>query len=587
MFEIYKKSFSIALIIFCFLSLPVPPLSGQEEVRKVRIPRDHFMPQFRDTEIKDFLKTMAAITRRNILIDDKIRGKVSLVWYKPIPVSRAMEFLKHVLEAYGYDIIEQRNLIRVVKAQEAGEVSMPAKKDPGKGASGVLTRVVHLEEGADAQKLMALLRPLIGKETTIVAYAPTNKLVITGYAANLRRAISIIDQLGVEDTSLEKDVKEPIDGNVHIYRVRNMEAESLAKVLIRLDNPQVEEKKQPTQTTKVRRRTPIQRAPARPEKIKAVAHKESNSLVVTAGPAEWREIKQIIKSLDRKRSQILLEVLIAEISASRLNDFGIDWRYQGRAGPHTQFNTGMAVQGNLISEKGVPSGINTLSGFSLGFIDKGGELMAILNANISKQNFNVLSAPQILTLDNQEAEIKVGQDVPVKTASRTTGGGTSEATIDSFDYRPSGIRLKFTPHVNPEQVISLDIDQEVTNIEGANSPTGNPTFNKRNIKTFVTVKNKQTIVIGGLINSEKQHSVTMIPLLGDIPLIGFIFRRTTYSTKKTNLMIFITPHILDRPEEADRVTEYKRAEQSDSARRRSNELKLWPEKKVPPKNKVD
>ncbi len=316
-----------------------------------------------------------------------------------------------------------------------------------------------------------------------------------------------------------------------------------------------------------------------------MAHKESNSVIVTASPEEWSEIRAIISRLDAVRKQLLLEVLIVEISSTKLNDFGIDWRFQGNTGPHTQFNTGRVLEGGLINENGRITGNNTLSGFSLGFLEKGGELLGIFNANISNQNFNVLSAPQIMTLDNQEAEINVGQDVPVRKQERTSGGGSSEATVNSFDYRPAGIKLKFTPHINPDGVIGIDLFQEVTNIEGGISTATNPTFNKRSVKTYVTVKNKQTIVIGGLVNQEKQHSVQKIPLLGDIPLLGFLFRRTTYSTKKTNLMVFITPHVLNNPQEAARVSNYKREEQIRASRKRSDELKLWPENKAPDKRR--
>ena len=553
----------------------------------------YFEPNFQNTEIKDFLKTMAQITRKNILIDDGVRGKITIVQYKRIPVSRAVDFLKQVLEVKGYGVIEDRHLIRIVKTKEAGEATIPQDRDPTDGSSGMVSRVITLPVDTKVNRLVGLLRNIVGnKNATVVAYPPTNSLVITGQAQHVRRALSVLDKLGVRgETGEETGPKSSGDlSGVHIYRVKNLAADSLAQVLVRLDNPQFQRaapaakggakgaKNVPKPVT-----TPG-RPGARPTKIKAVAHKESNSLVVTAKPEEWEEIKTIIERLDKVRKQLLLEVLIVEVSSDDLNDFGIDWRYLGRSGPHTQFNSGRVVEGGLINtETGAITGNNTLSGFSLGFLEKGGELLGIFNANIKNQNFNVLSAPQILTLDNQEAEINVGQDVPVRKQERTSGGGSSEATVNSFDYRPAGIKLKFTPHINPEGVVGLDLFQEITNIEGGVTTAANPVFSKRNVKTYVTVKDKQTIVIGGLVSNTKQHTVSKIPLLGDIPLLGFIFRRTTYSNKKTNLMIFLTPHILDDPATAQRISTYKRAEQIRSMRERANQLKLWPESDSPEK----
>jgi len=273
----------------------------------------------------------------------------------------------------------------------------------------------------------------------------------------------------------------------------------------------------------------------------------------------------------------LLEVLIAEVSGSDINDFGIDWRYVGQDAGYTQFNSGLALEGKLIDEKGNITGNNTLAGFSIGFLQKGGDLLAIFNANVSNRNFNVLSSPQILTLDNQEAEINVGQDVPVKTQERKSGGGTSEATVNSFEYRPAGIKLKFTPHINPENKINLELFTEVTNIEGGITSGINPVFSKRNVKTFINVENRQTIVIGGLVSEEQLKAIQKIPLLGDIPLLGFLFRRTTYTTKKNNLMVFITPIILDNADIANKLTNTKREHQNLEYKNSTEHIHLWPQ----------
>ncbi|MDW7975730.1 MAG: secretin N-terminal domain-containing protein [Leptospiraceae bacterium] len=544
-------------MIFSFLFLN--QLFSQESKE---VPKGFFVPNFRDVEIQDFLKTMAQITRHNILVDDTVRGKITIVAYKPIPVSRALEFLRSVLEVRGFTVVEDGGLLKVYKKKEAEPLSEVKKQEPAKSENDIITMIYKVPKVISVRELADLFRKLGGNDVTVHEFPSSYSIILTGYGPVIKRILEVAQEiLPQKEEQLGADTTD----TVHIYHVKHLQAESLANVLVKLDAPIVGKEEKPT--------------PAPVGKIKAVAHKESNTLIVTANREEWVEIRRIIEQLDIPRKQILLEVLIAEVSGSDINDFGIDWRYIGPDAGYTQFNTGLAIEGNLIDEKGNITGNNTLSGFSIGFLQRGGDLLGILNANVSRRNFNVLSAPQILTLDNQEAEINVGQDVPVKTQERTTGGGTAEATINSFEYRPAGIKLKFTPHINPEGKINLELFTEVTNIEGGITLGVNPVFSKRNVRTFITVDNKQTIVIGGLVSTEKLKAIQKVPLLGDIPLLGFLFRRTTFTTKKTNLMVFLTPTILDNKEIADHITNSKREQQNLEYKEATEKIHLWPQDK--------
>lgn len=562
--SLYTKS--IALLLGFFLI--TGPIMAERPPQ--RAPRGTFIPNFRDMEIKDFLENMARVTRKNILVDDSVKGKINIIYYKPIPISRAMDFLRSVLEVRGYAIVEEGNIIKVIPAEKAQTVSEATDGEIDSNATETLSKVFKVPPRVNLQEYAQLLKSLAGKGAQVETYRSGNAVIVTGYAPVVKRLMDITKSILPD--GMDKDGSQGNEG-VHIYQVKNLQAESLAQVLVRLDNPAAAQEEGEDGKPKAVTTT---------GKIKAVAHKESNSIIVTANSKEWEEIKNIIDQLDQKRQQILLEVLIVEVRGSNTNDFGIDWRYQGVNSAHTQFNSGYAVEGNLVDpETGRITGNNTLSGFSLGFLERGGELLGIFNANIDNQNFNVLSAPQVLTLDNQEAEINVGQDVPVRTQERTSGGGSSEATVNSFEYRPAGIKLKFTPHINTEGNISLDVFAEVTNIEGGVSSISNPTFNKRNVKTYITVDNQQTIVIGGLVSNERLQAIKKIPLLGDIPLLGFLFRRTTMTNQRTNLMVFITPHILDDREDADRITDFKRETQIQESRKRVEELNLWPQPDPP------
>ncbi len=523
------------------------------------VPRGMFVPNFRDVEIQDFLKTMAQITKKNILIDDSVKGKITVVAYKPLPVSEALQFLKSILEIRGFTVVEEDGLLKVYKKKEAENVSS-IKEDISKTERDIITRIYKVPKTVGIREVADLFRKLGGNEITVNEFPSSSSIILSGYAPVIKRILDIAEQvIPKEDIKLQSVETE----GVHMYQAKHLQAESLANVLVKLENPVLQTDTKDAKT---------------PTKIKAVSHKESNTIIVMASREEWNEIRKIIETLDQPRKQILLEVLIVEISGQDINDFGIDWRYVGPNAGYTQFNSGLAIEGNLIDDKGNITGNNTLAGFSIGFLQKGGDILGIFNANVSNRNFNVLSSPQVLTLDNQEAEINVGQDVPVKTQERTTGGGTAEATVNSFEYRPAGIKLKFTPHINPENKINLELFTEVTNIEGGITAGVNPVFSKRNVKTFINVDNKQTIVIGGLVATEKLKAIRKIPILGDIPLLGFLFRRTTYTEKKTNLMVFLTPMILEEKELADKLTNTKREHQELDYKKTTENIHLWPQK---------
>jgi general secretion pathway protein D len=566
-------------ILLLFLILPIeiftqavpPPAPGEvpkenEEdkkhndqagkLNKEKDGRVTFTADWRNAELKDFLKGMSAIVKKNILIDDSVKGKkITIISQKRIEVKDAFGFMKSVLDSQGFGLVEENDIIKVVRAKDAmaksGVVRIgrePLTEEEIK-SNKVITQIIPIYQ-TSAAELEPLLKRVTSPDTDVIVYRTTNTLVLSGSSTDISKLVKMIEKL---DQKTEGPGSISSAGDIHIYTLEYNEAEKLAGVLTKLDVPVIEAKvidPAKPQTTQ------------KGEKIKAVGHKDSNSIIVTATKEEWSEIQRIIKILDLPRKQILLEALIVEITSSDLNDFGIDWRFRQDA--FGQFNSGLSSQSGIISKTGgINPNQNTLTGFSLGFLKPGRpQIIGILSANQTNENFNVLSAPQILTLDNQEAEINVGQDVPVRTQDRNAGGGGSlGVTVSNFEYRPTGIKLKFTPHINKNDKITLELFQEVKNIASIPEAGGNPTFNKRDIKTTVTIDNTQTIVIGGLISTDKQKRLVKIPILGDIPLFGNFFRRVTNSVKKTNLMVFLTPHILDNRFKADRLTIEKRMEQ--------------------------
>ncbi|MCB1157466.1 MAG: type II secretion system protein GspD, partial [Leptospiraceae bacterium] len=424
-----------------------------------------FTADWRDTELKDFLKGMGAIVGKNILIDEAMKGKkITILSQEPIPVKDSFSFLKSVLETQGYGIIEEDNLIKVVKLKEALHRSSVVRfgrdliPPSSAGRDLTVTQIIPIYD-ATATDLEPILKRVTSPDTDVIVYKDSNTIVLSGISGDINKLLQLINKL---DRKTDGPGAVSSAGGVHIYTLEYNQADKLEKVLVKLDMPTIESpgEKQPNNQ------------PKRKDKIQAVAHEDSNSLIVMATNEEWKEIKKIIKILDLPRKQVLLEVLIVELISNDLNNFGIDWRYRNEV--YGQFNSGLASEGNIFDSKGRPTQVNTLSGFSLGFLKPGRpELIGIINANATNENFNVLSAPQVLTLDNQKAEINVGQDVPVRTQRRNAGlGGSNAVTVDNFEYRPTGIKLVFTPHVNKNNKITLELDQEVKSIAGLPSQGG-------------------------------------------------------------------------------------------------------------------
>jgi len=558
---------------------PVKETKAEKRKAKREAEASMFRPDFRDQEIQDILKIFSKIIGKNIIADEKVKGKITVISPYKIPKSLAYPYLYSMLAIKGFGIVEENeNLIRVVAIKDALAGSpmiflgRDEIKDTDVKSDIPITQILPVY-GSKPSRLSAILKRLTSANTDLVDYDDINMLIISGSTFEVNRLIRIanlIDYKGPPPDCDEK--KDPdcgrvrVDGSVHVYRLENMQAENVEATLKKIQLP-VE---------------PLPTAPAAPgsapapavtqanvqkKPIDVVGHKETNNIIFVGSNDEFELVKSLIQRIDLPRQQVFLEVLIVEIGLENTNEFGIDWLVGKQGG--AQFNsTKIAQASGYIGTDGT---INTgkpssLPGFTLTFVnDSITSILGILNAHIGRSNFVVVSAPQVLTLDNQEAEINVGEDRPVQVNSLQTGltGNLSK----SFEYRPVGIKLKFTPQVNKKRMVTLNLFQEVKGITSTDSNSGNPIISKKDIKTFVRVADGQTIVIGGLVSNDRRTEMKKVPILGDLPLLGYLFKRIGTTTKRTNLMVFITPHILTNRAIADKVTEDLRQDQIREQRR--------------------
>ena len=384
--------------------------------------------------------------------------------------------------------------------------------------------------------------PALG-EVSIIADERTNSLIIIASAFDTVKVKNLV-------AILDKEIPRGT-GNINVYYLQHANAEELTQVLTAL----------PEKTD-----TPAEvgKAPVISKGVEIVADKATNSLVITANKADYAVLESVIKKLDIPRRMVYLEALIMEVNAEKDFAVGVEW-----VGGFTYGDDKGIVFGGSRSGDGssLPSLDNPSlpKGFSMGlvneFIEINGQtfpsISAILNAYKQDSDVHIISTPQILTTDNEEAEIKVGENVPYIT-SRQENQTLND--FSNYEYKDVGVTLKITPQINQEGVVRLQVYVEVIKIknEGVALATNTPTTFKRTAQTTVIIQDNNTLVIGGIIGDDVSDNIYKVPLLGDIPGLGWLFKTQSQTVDRVNLYIFLTPRIIRNPAEALAVTKQKR-----------------------------
>jgi len=382
----------------------------------------------------------------------------------------------------------------------------------------------------------------ISSRVTVVPYERINTLIVL---ADPQDAARVRDLVGVLDTEAERT-----EGNIHVIYLQNARAAELAKVLTAL--PQ-EENKEGEQG----------KAPAISKAVDILADEETNSLIITASRSEFMVLESVIKKLDIPRRMVYLEALIMEVDLERNLNVGVQWL----AGGIFDDGTGKLVTGfsgdegfGLIRGITDPDNPSLPQGFSLGLLKEGIQIggvtfpniTAVLNAYQGDSDINIISTPQILTTDNKKAEILVGQNVPFITSQNTTA---AEQDYTQYEYKDVATKLSITPQISQGDTLRLEISTEVSRIKpGGDETEFRPTTFRRTADTTVIVRDRDTVVIGGIIGQDATQSEFKIPLLGDIPLLGWLFKTHNNNDTRVNMFIFITPHIIRSPADIAGVT---------------------------------
>jgi len=587
---------------------------------------------FHEADISMFIKFISELIGKNIIIDKTVKGNVTIMSPMPVSVDEAYKVFESVLDVHGFAAVQAGDIIKIVPAVQAHSMDVETRFAAGSEHDDrMVTQVIPLQY-ANPEEMKKVFSPLVSKSSIIVAYSPTNTLIVTDVLSNINRLldiVKIIDAPGLdkqmeflalhhasavqlvkvltplfqaisrepkpqapaagavaggpqnavnimadertnslvvlatkEDIDKVKELIANLDrelprgeGDIHVYYLQNAKAEELAKELTTLPGSAPGT---PGKDNKV--------APAVEQSlsqdVKIFADVSTNSLVITAKKADYLTLEDVIKKLDIPRKMVYIEALIMEVNVSRDLQIGMETRggSEINGGPGVSFGGfgGLSNYSNLngLSAPGLPAG------FSLGVLGKNisinghdfPSLGAVFQALKTDSDVEIISAPQLLTTDNQEAQIKVGENVPYLTKEETSvNAATSDRVFNNYEYRDVGVTMKITPQINQEGVVRLKMFQEVVKLKSG-SEAYRPTTLKRSAETTVMVKDKNTIVIGGIIGEDTDKGESKVPVLGDVPILGWLFKGQKQASNKTNLFIFITPYIIDNPADVERIS---------------------------------
>ena len=570
-------------VAFVFISAPVnaaKPSAGT----KVTL-------NFNATDINAVISAVSEMTGRNFIVDPRVKGKVTVISHRALKSSEIYQVFLSVLKVHGFAAIPGRNVTKIVPEVNAKQDAISTGKKSIPFSDEFITQVLEIKN-VDAAQLVPILRPLVPQRGHLAAYPGSNVLVISDSAANIRRlkkiigsidqatgdeievislqhasaseVVRIILQLSSQDPKKKKNNLIADDRTNSILLGGNKASRLRVKALIaHLDTPvdvggatQVVYLRNAVAKDLVSVLTGVSKSVSKAKGKKAgaaanisiQADENTNALVITAPPDIFRSLRSVIRRLDIRRAQVLVEAVIAEVSTTSAEEFGIQWgagsEKNGVAGL-VNFNLGTNITSLIGASLSSPPSLG--SGLSLvaGNPDGNNPIAALIRALNTDDKSNILSTPSLLTLDNEEAEIVVGRNVPFITGSYsgTGGGSTPDNPFQTVQREDVGLTLRITPQINEGNAIKLKVEQEVSSIN-TDAKAVDIVTNKRSIKTNVVVDDGQMIVLGGLIEETLSESEQRVPGLGDIPLLGWFFRYNVSSLVKTNLMVFIQPTIL-------------------------------------------
>jgi general secretion pathway protein D len=577
-----------------------PPAAAQSAAQRIT-------PNFKDADITQVIEAVAAATGKNIIVDPRVRAQVTMLSSTPMTPDAFYEAFQALLQVHGFVAVPSGKTVKIIP--DANSRTLPGNDLPDRVSATsdeLVTQVVSVRN-VSAVQLVAILRPLMPQNAHLAAYPSSNMLVLSDRANNVNRMVRIIRRIDQEsDADIEvvpmqnasaaevvrtmtalnpAQVQGTEGGGSPLRAVADERSNSIllagdktqrlrARTLIAyLDTPlagggdtrvrylRYADAEKIAQ--KLKEQLSGGGAPAAGAAGAAAAaggpttiwaEPETNALVVTAPAKTMNSLMSIVDRLDIRRAQVIVEAIIVEVSADKAAELGVNWVLDGTQDGNVVGGFIEPVGGVSIVDlaravndpttltsapRGTTIGIGRLQ-------DTGINFAAVIRALRGDSTTNIIATPSIVTMDNQEAEIKVAQEVPFVTGqyTNTSGGGTPLAPFQTIQRQEVGTILKVTPQINEGDSVMLKIEQESSSIAATSSGAVDLVTNKRTISTHVLIEDGGTVVLGGLIQDSQTGGEQRVPFLGRIPVIGEAFRTRSAKKTKTNLMVFIQPRIL-------------------------------------------
>ncbi|MDH3430229.1 MAG: type II secretion system secretin GspD [Gammaproteobacteria bacterium] len=563
-------------------------------------------PNYKEADIRQIVEAVGEVTRKNFIIDPRVSAKVTMLSSTPMTPEAFYEAFLSILQVHGYVAVTSGDLIKIVPDATARQYAGPLGSSAAAGPDDIITQVIQVQNVGAAQ-LVPILRPLIPQYGHLAAHPGSNMLIISDRAANVSRMMTIIrriDQSNDEDvevvrlehasaaeivrimtaltqqprsdgvpvtTSLVADARTnsvliggdkserlrlraliahldtPLEdgGDTQVRYLRYADAEDLAAKL------------QQHFTSQAQTSAGGAAGAQSQDMVSVWADQQNNAIVVNAPPKMMRSLMQIVDKLDIRRAQVLVEAIIVEVVADKTSELGVTWAVEG-SGSNTPigatnfpaFGPGIVQLGGAAGSGGQidPTGLIG-EGITLGLgriSDSGVSFASIIRALNGDADTNIISTPSVVTTDNEEATLNVGQEVPFVTGSYSNTGSTGGAVnpFQTIQRQQIGVKLTITPQINEGDALLLTISQEISSIAQSAAGAVDLITNQRIIETTVIVDDGEILVLGGLLEDVLRESDQRVPILGKIPILGNLFRSRKTDKVKTNLLVFIRPKIL-------------------------------------------
>lgn len=604
-----KRKLSSVLLSTSIALAPLPSAVAQE-----------LTVNFRDTDLKEVISFVSDVTGKTIIVDPLVSGRVMVMSEDPLTPDELYNLFLAVLDVHNFVAVETAGVVRILPKADTRTssvaVSQPQSSDAN--SSALVTQVITVNN-VSATQLLPVLRPMVPPESHLAAYEPSNSIVITDTAANASRIRQLVeafdasvtegsDVINLQHASAESmatlitttllgdaqnqgikiaNVTPDARANRLLITGDPMSRQRIRELVVSLDTPVMSENNNRViyldyanaeEVSRVLRELASQGGSGDTTTASQTTinfDAQTNALIMVGDPTRLTMLADIAERLDVERSQVLVEAIIVEIQDTAGKELGVQWLfadtdnggYGSSAVPGSDANVG-AITAAAIGQGGTPdipglgAALSAVEGQTLGIAGINGSFNfnVLINLLQEQEGANILSTPSVLTTDNRQAEINVGQNVPFVTGSYTGQGGSTnpQSPFQTISREDVGIGLIVTPRVNRGDKIVLDIEQTVSSLSGNTLVNASDIItNERTIKTQVVANNGGLVVLGGLIKDDLQQYEQKVPVLGDIPLLGSLFTSTGNRNVKTNLLVFIRATVIETDDQLRALSEQR------------------------------